>query len=734
MQSAEGGKRFDPGRALRAALCSGGRRIHVEQSEDGVRLRCRIGTGLREVARIPSDAGRSMVALLEDTAREGIGALALDGGEVTIHYRLARCEGPSGKNLVLTLLPRPDDSPGTLRTLSAPEEIQDGLTHDLSSRKGLVLVAGSPGSDRSRTLSALVAERDPQKESVLALTFDDGPPPLEGPYPVLALDLREELWALLDEIESLDADCIIMPEIHTPLHATLALAMSGGHRLGLASIRAQDTAGALVKMRELAADRYRAARDLVSVLAQHRLPRPCAHCSALRTLHERSVSAAGWEPASLERLLGRRPQVRSRGKGCERCSGSGYAGWTYLYEYLSVTDEIAEHLRSTVDPGKLREELKAATVGRALLDAGWREALRGNVELEDVEHIPGPEVVPFRLDPSCLAEHPDAEEIESPEAEDLPDEGSTELEMATRLACGFRLNHPLYRRAYEALRRTVADIDEGRALDETSITGLADRIVISTERDPELVHLALTAGRGDNLVIHQLNVAILSIRIGIGLQWDRPRLARLCLAALLHDVGLVRIPIQVLQKEGPLTVEEEKVRRRHVELTEQMLQAAFPNHDWLHTVARQVHERESGRGFPNGLSGARIDPLAKIVGLADILESLTHPRRGRPAMSTFESIQYLLKNHAEDFDRRIFRAMVRQISPFPVGSRVTLNNGSTARVTSVNPDNFYRPKVEVLVDPDGKRLTGGRVMDLDESPFLYITGPFVEDGAVGATP
>jgi HD-GYP domain-containing protein (c-di-GMP phosphodiesterase class II) len=732
MRSATGGKRFDPGRALRAALCSGGRRIHVEQSDDGVRLRCRVGTSLREVARIPADAGRSMVALLEDTARDGIGALALDGGELTIHYRLASCEGPSGKTLVLTLLPRPgDQAVESLRTLATPETIRNELARDLSTRRGLVLIAGSPGSNRRRTLRALVGESDPRKESLLALGFDDNPPPLEGPYPALALDLRDELWALLERVENLDADRIVMSEIRTPLHATLALALSGGRRLGLAPILAQDTAGALVKMRELAADRYRAARDLVSVLAQHRLPRPCPECSGLRTLDERSVSSAGWDPGSLQRLLARRPQVRSRGKGCEPCAGSGYSGWTYLYEYLSVTDEIAERLRSTVDPGKLREELKAATAGRGLLDAGWREALRGHVELEDLEHIPGPEVVLFRLDP-CLDEQPDAEEIESAEAPDTPEENTAEGVMATRLACGFRLDHPLYRRAYEALRRTVAAVDEGRAIDDAPIAELADRIVIATEKDPQLIHLALTAGRGDNLVLHQLNVAILSVRIGLGLRWDRPRLARLALAALLHDVGLIKIPLQLLQKEGPLTADEEKMRHRHVELTEQMLRAAFPKHVWLHAVARQVHERESGHGFPDGLPGARIDPLAKVIGLADMLESLTHPRRGRPAMSTFDAIQLLLRNHGDDFDPGIFRAMVRQISPFPIGSQVRLNNGSTARVTAINPDNFYRPKVEILADSGGKRLAGGRVMDLDDSPYLYITGPFVEGEAAGA--
>ena len=89
----------------------------------------------------------------------------------------------------------------------------------------------------------------------------------------------------------------------------------------------------------------------------------------------------------------------------------------------------------------------------------------------------------------------------------------------------------------------------------------------------------------------------------------------------------------------------------------------------------------------------------------------------------FDAIQFLLKNHADDFDRKVFRSMVRQISPYPAGSRVRLNNGSTARVAAVNPDNFYRPKVEILCDPTGKRLAGGAVMDLERSPFLYIIGP-----------
>jgi HD-GYP domain-containing protein (c-di-GMP phosphodiesterase class II) len=600
------------------------------------------------------------------------------------------------------------------------------MRKDLDTRKGLVLVAGSPGSGRARTLQALAGETDPNEESLLLLSFDETRPTVSGSYPAMTLDLRRELWALLDDIDSLDVDRFVMPELQTPLHATLAVALSGSRRLGFAPIRAQDSSGALVKMRELAADRYRVGRDLVGVLSQCRLPRPCPGCSELRAIDERDLPEDGWGTEARGRVLARRPEVRSRGKGCTKCSGSGYDGWTYLYEYLSVTDEIAGLLRATEDPGKLREELKSFTAGRGLLDTAWRETLRGHIEVEELGLIPGPEVVPFCPDLTCLDAQPETRhELESDAEPDVDGETflpSGELSPDGPPIYGPRLEHPLLRRCYEPVRRIVAAIDGERSIEAAPLAAVAERVLTATERDPKLVHIALTAGRGDNLVIHQLNVAVLAVRIAMGLRWDRPRLTQLAMAALLHDVGLLKIPLQVLQKEGGLTSEEHKLRRRHVEWTVKMLSVALPDCEWLHAVVGQVHERESGRGFPDGLTGDRIEPAAKILGLADALEALTHPRPGREALCPFDAIQFLLKNHADDFDRKVFRSMVRQISPYPAGSRVRLNNGSTARVASVNPDNFYRPKVEILCDPTGKRVSGGAVMDLDRSPFLYIIG------------
>jgi len=187
-------RRTDPGRALRAALCSGGRRIHVDVTDDGVRLRIRVGSRLREIAHLPSDGGHAMVRLLESTARDGVGVLQLDGGKIIVRYRLAACEAPSSKKLVLTVLPDRDEQPVRgVADLGVPEEIQKALSADIAGRKGLVLVAGIPHSGRVRTLHALAGEANPTEESVLLLSFDGVAPAVSG-YPGMTLDLRHELW------------------------------------------------------------------------------------------------------------------------------------------------------------------------------------------------------------------------------------------------------------------------------------------------------------------------------------------------------------------------------------------------------------------------------------------------------------------------------------------------------------------------------------------------------------
>ena len=708
----------DVGQALRAALIQGATRIHLELAQEGARLRSRIRGRLRDVAFLPEHAGRSLSALLEEAAKGGVGILSLDD-TLTLRYRLASCRTATGKAMVLTLLPPPDDpAVEKLEGLDVPEEIAAAIGADLAGSKGLILVAGTPGSGRLRTLRALADESEHEGKSLLQITYDSMSSAQTGHHPVMSLDPHEEIWTLLHRVESMDTDWLFLPEIRTPLHAFLAMLLCGAGRLVLAPIRARDAAGALVELLALGSDRHPSARDLTSVIAQHRLPRPCPHCSILRGLAPSDVPEAGWDPASRRQLLARSPKARNRGAGCKQCRGCGYIAWTYLYEYLPVTGKVADRLRSTTDPGRLHEELRTLTLGNGLLESAWREVLRGTMEPEGIAGIPGPAGLPFRLPRSCLDQQPLAPE--EPE-EVLEEEGTAQVDCA---AGALAVEHEFFVQGYETLRLAIAKMETDGFLEPAALESLAEETVTALERDQLLVQAALSRGPGNNLLVHQLNVAVLAVRIGQGLGWERATLVRLALASLVHDVGLLKVPLQVIQKEKRLSTKERALLHRHAEWGEEIIRNALGELTWLPPVIRQVHERESGTGFPDGLTGELIDPLAKVIGLADTLESLTHTRPWRPAMIAFDAIQHLMKRQAE-FDPEIFRAMVKQISLFPVGSWVRLNNGSIARVVSINTGNFYRPRLEILRDGTGKKVAGS-VVNLADSP-LHITGPLPED-------
>jgi HD-GYP domain-containing protein (c-di-GMP phosphodiesterase class II) len=360
------------------------------------------------------------------------------------------------------------------------------------------------------------------------------------------------------------------------------------------------------------------------------------------------------------------------------------------------------------------------------MDAAWREVLRGTVEPEEILNVPGPEVIPFSLSRSSLSEAAIAAEKSDVEDRESVANGSTDVDLGEPLPLTNptgKLANDLYRDGHEVLRRVFALIRTGSTVDTAPLEALASEIVTAAKENVEIVQLSLTENSGNDLQVQQINVAILASRIGLGLQWSDAPPARLALASLVHGVGLLRVPAKILNKPGKLTKKEKKLVRSHPEWGEAMVRDSLPRLRWLPRVLRQVHERVSGSGYPDGLTGDEIDPMAKVIGLADALEALTHPRPWRPPLLAFDAIQLLMEEHARDFDPHVFRVMVRQISLFPVGSLVQLNNGSVAQVISINAENFYRPKVEMVWNAQGNKVAAGHLVDLSDSPFLYITEP-----------
>jgi HD-GYP domain-containing protein (c-di-GMP phosphodiesterase class II) len=212
-----------------------------------------------------------------------------------------------------------------------------------------------------------------------------------------------------------------------------------------------------------------------------------------------------------------------------------------------------------------------------------------------------------------------------------------------------------------------------RTVDMPQATDILYRKAIYT-RESEDQHAFESA-----VVLHSVNVAIYSIKIGEGLGYNRDQLIDLGVAALTHDVGMVTLPADIFSK-GKLTDADKQALNEHPLKGHEILSQLGDSFDWVSDVALQEHEREDGSGYPNGLKGNGIHQYAKIVGMADMYVGLTRSRPERRGLLPFEAVKEILQTHKAKFDPRVIRVLLGKLSAFPVGSLVQLNSGAVGTV------------------------------------------------------
>ena len=205
----------------------------------------------------------------------------------------------------------------------------------------------------------------------------------------------------------------------------------------------------------------------------------------------------------------------------------------------------------------------------------------------------------------------------------------------------------------------------------------------------------LSSLRYNYLASHSVKSTIISIIIGLRLMLPEQRLIELGVAALLHEVGMVRLPAQLFTSNRPLLPVEQNAVRAHPVLGYNLLRASdFPLSVSL--AALEHHERENGSGYPRMLLGNKISLYAKIIAVACSYEALSAQRPHKEAKDGHTGILELLKNEGKLYDSTVVRALVYSLSIYPVGLYVLLSNGRTGQVVDVNPETPRYPFVQIL--------------------------------------
>ena len=290
---------------------------------------------------------------------------------------------------------------------------------------------------------------------------------------------------------------------------------------------------------------------------------------------------------------------------------------------------------------------------------------------------------------------------------------------------------PLFSELQLFLARVRELIRTGDGLPWPELEHIVERVATSMQRSNELFWVAnnTTALTGvDYLAFHQSRVAVLSMTIGASVGYDRSRQIQLGMAGSLIDVGLWQLPEGLLRRPDALSAEEQALYRSHPKLSVDLIRQWAPPRDSLVEAVLQHHEREQGQGFPQGLNGTAVSQDAKILGLIDTYTGLTMPPPPRPRLRPHEAIREIVRSKHEAFPSSLVKALLSEISVFPPGTLVRLNTGEVGRVVAVNRNHPLRPRVEIIADGKGQRLTSTKTTDLADAPFLYITGAVAEGG------
>ncbi|MBN2794935.1 MAG: HD-GYP domain-containing protein [Clostridia bacterium] len=195
---------------------------------------------------------------------------------------------------------------------------------------------------------------------------------------------------------------------------------------------------------------------------------------------------------------------------------------------------------------------------------------------------------------------------------------------------------------------------------------------------------------------HSVNVAVLSLIIGTEMGLNSKDLENLAFGALLLDFGINQIDKNVLYKEEKLSDEEMVLLKTHVSKGYEFLNNNTTFNAHVKSIVMHHHERMDGSGYPNGLTGDEIHPLARIVMIADVYDALTSDRPHRSAYNQHEAVEYIMAHAHNHFDFKIANIFARKIMPYPVGTYVKLSNNQQGVILKNNPQHPLRPVVRTF--------------------------------------
>jgi HD-GYP domain-containing protein (c-di-GMP phosphodiesterase class II) len=302
-----------------------------------------------------------------------------------------------------------------------------------------------------------------------------------------------------------------------------------------------------------------------------------------------------------------------------------------------------------------------------------------------------------------------AVEQEILEALSAPQEPIVRVSVREELARAKRVHE----QAHKVIRSMMCDVRLGKAVSLDDAEPVVEAITGSVLRNGSaLMGLIGIKNKDDYTFLHSVSVCTLMIAFGRSLGLDGEELRQGGIGGLLHDIGKMKVPDEVLNKPGRLTDAEFDLIKQHpgdghAVLLETPGIGAIPL-----DITRHHHERLDGKGYPDGLAGDSISSMARMAAIVDVYDAITADRCYHKGMPAAEALRKMWEWSKDHFDQKLLQAFMRCVGIYPVGSLVRLESGRLGVVIEQNEGSLLTPKLRVFFSTRSNGYIKPELLDL----------------------
>jgi putative nucleotidyltransferase with HDIG domain len=301
---------------------------------------------------------------------------------------------------------------------------------------------------------------------------------------------------------------------------------------------------------------------------------------------------------------------------------------------------------------------------------------------------------------------------------ELQTAAASSIKPATRISMHDEISRArkLQEKSKAAVTSMFKEARMGNAIHVADAAPLVDEIKQSISRNPEaFLNISRLKNKDDYTYLHSVAVCALMIALAKQMELSEEDVKDAGMAGLLHDVGKMMIPEEVLNKPGKLTDEEFEIIKSHPLRGWEVLNHAEGAHAVALDVVLHHHERVDGTGYPEKISGDALTVFARMGAVCDVYDALTSNRCYKSGWEPAEALRKMAEWRNGHFDERIFHAFVKTIGIYPTGTLVRLKSGRLAIVTEQSEKGLLTPMVKAFFSTKANEPIMPEMIDLSKS-------------------